>query len=176
MANFDTVFHAEKIDTTVFLAPGVVMLGNVTIAEYSSVWYNSVIRGDTECISIGSCSNIQDGCVLHADLGIPCQLGNRVTVGHGAIVHGAEIDDDVMIGMRAVVMNRSRVASGCIIGAGAVVTEGSEIPPNSVVLGIPGQVVRTTTVEDCKRIAHAAEHYVEAAKAFLNNSSHGLKR
>jgi len=170
MAKLDMAFRADRIDATAFLAPGVVILGNVTIAKFSSVWYNSVIRGDTECISIGSCTNIQDGCVLHADLGIPCRLGNRVTLGHGAIVHGAEIDDDVMIGMRAVVMNSARIGSGCIIGVGAVVTESTEIPPNSVVLGIPGRVVRATTDKDRERIAHAAEHYVEAAKAYLNNS------
>ena len=107
MRSYDTRFHRDDIDASVFLAAGVVIVGRVTIGRDSSVWFNSVIRGDTETVEIGESTNIQDGSVLHADPGIPCQVGDRVSVGHGAIVHGAVVEAEVLIGMRAVVMNRA---------------------------------------------------------------------
>ena len=121
------------------------------------------VRGDTEAIRIGSSTNIQDACVLHADPGLPCVIGDRVTVGHAAIVHGAVVEQDVMIGMRAVILNGARIGTGSIIGAGAVVAEGTTIEPNSLVFGLPGKRVRATTEEQRTWIARAAEHYVAAA-------------
>ncbi len=162
----DISFRPELIDPTAFMAAGAVVLGNVTIGAESSVWFNAVIRGDTEAIRIGRQSNVQDLCMLHADEGLPCVIGDRVTLGHAAIVHGATIEDDVLIGMRAVVLNGTRIGSGSIIGVGAVVTEGVEIPPNSIVVGMPGKVKRPAEPRDFERIRHAAEHYVEAAKRF----------
>lgn len=155
-------FQKELVDSTAWLAPGVVVLGDVTIGARATIWFNAVIRGDAESIQIGADSNVQDGCILHADPGYPCVLGDRVTVGHAAIVHGAKVEDDVMIGMRAVIMNGAVIGSGSLVGVGAVVPEGKIIPPNSLVLGVPGKIIRQTTDEDREYIAHAAKHYVAA--------------
>ena len=166
MADDATTFRPEQCHETVFIAPGAVVLGDVTISEHSSVWFNAVIRGDTEAIVIGRETNIQDGCILHADAGYPCTLGDRVTLGHGAIVHGATVEDDVMIGMRAVVMNGARIGRGSIVAVGAIVLEDMDVPPGSVVMGTPAVVKRTVAERDTARIQHAAKHYVEAARAF----------
>lgn len=152
------------IDPSAFVAPTASVLGDVAIGAESSVWFGAVIRGDTEAIRIGNQTNIQDLCVLHADPGFPCQLGDRVTVGHGAIVHGAVVEDDVMIGMRAVVMNGARIGRGSLIAVGAVVLEGTQIPPDSVVMGMPGKVTRSASDRDRALIVHAAQHYIEAGK------------
>ena len=161
-----TKFRPQQCDLTAFIAPGAVVLGDVTIGEHSSVWFNAVVRGDTERIVIGRETNIQDGCILHADAGFPCTLGDRVTLGHGAIVHGAIVEDDVMIGMRAVVMNGARIGRGSIVAVGAIVLEEMHVPPGSVVMGTPAVVKRQATEKDAARILHAAKHYVEAARAF----------
>jgi len=166
MADDASLRSQVRLDDTVFVAPTAVVLGDVTVGAESSLWYASVIRGDTEPIRIGRQTNVQDGCILHADPGFPCRIGDRVTLGHGAIVHGATLEDDVLIGMRAVVMNGARIGAGSLIAVGAVVTEKTEIPPGSVVMGIPGKVRRPVTDEDTRRIAHAAEHYVEQAKRY----------
>jgi len=160
-------YRADQVDPSVFVAPGAVVVGDVTIGPESSVWFAAVIRGDTEAIRIGARTNVQDGAVLHADPGFPCTLGNDVTVGHGAIVHGATVDDNVLIGMRAVVMNGARVGAGSIVAVGAVVTEGTQVPPNSLVMGLPGKVIRATSEADLARIRHAAEHYQANAKRYL---------
>jgi carbonic anhydrase/acetyltransferase-like protein (isoleucine patch superfamily) len=161
-------FRPELVAPGVLIAPGAVVLGDVTIGEESSVWFNAVVRGDTEKIAIGRQTNVQDLCLLHADPGFPCTLGDRVTLGHGAIVHGATVENDCLIGMRAVVMNGAVIGAGSIVGVGAVVTEGTIIPPGSLVLGTPGKVTRTLEPKDIERIRHAAEHYVAAAKAYLS--------
>lgn len=163
----NTRFHPELVDPTAFIADGAVVLGDVVLGPQSSVWFHAVLRGDCEQIRIGGQTNIQDGCVLHADPGFPCVLGNRVTVGHGAIVHGAIVEDDVMIGMKAVVMNGARIGRGSIVAVGSIVTEGTEIPPGSIAMGQPAKVKRQTTERDAGRIRHAADHYVEAAKVYL---------
>jgi len=162
---FQFAFRAEQIDATGFVARNATVLGDVTLGPRSSIWFQSVVRGDTEAIRIGADTNIQDACVLHADPGFPCVLGDRVTVGHAAVVHGARVADEVMIGMRAVLLNGVQVGSGSIIGAGAVVSEGTVIPPNSLVFGVPGRVARETTEEQREWIRRAAGHYVEAARA-----------
>jgi len=158
-------YRREQVDATAFVAPNATVLGDVTVGAESSIWYGAVVRGDTEAIRIGRQTNIQDLSVLHADPGFPCTLGDRVTVGHGAIVHGALIEDDVLIGMRAVVMNGAVIGAGSIVGVGAVVTEGTRIPPGSVVLGVPAQVKRSVEERDLERIRHAATHYVQAGAA-----------
>lgn len=159
-------FFADRVASDVFLAPGAVVLGDVTIGAQSSIWYQVVIRGDTAPISIGEETNIQDGSVLHADPGFPCQIGNRVTVGHGAIVHGATVEDDCLIGIRATILNGAVIGKGSLIGAGALITERMVIPPGSVVLGQPGQVKRQTSARDLERITHATKHYVHAAAVY----------
>ena len=166
MSDDFTTFRPQQRHSSAFIAPGAVVLGDVTIGEHSSVWFNAVIRGDTEKIVIGQETNIQDGCILHADAGFPCTLGDRVTLGHGAIVHGATVEDDVMIGMRAVVMNGARIGRGSIVAVGAIVLEEMHVPPGSVVMGTPAVVKREVTERDTARIRHAAEHYVQAGQAF----------
>jgi carbonic anhydrase/acetyltransferase-like protein (isoleucine patch superfamily) len=166
MSSLEIAFRPEQIDPTAFIAPGAVLVGDVTIGPRSSVWYQAVLRGDVAKIIVGAETNIQDGSILHADAGYPCTLGDRVSLGHGAIVHGATIEDDVMIAMRAVVMTGARVGAGSIIAVGAVVLEGTEIPPGSVVMGTPGKVRRASEDRDRALIRHAAEHYVASAKAY----------
>ncbi len=161
-----TQFQSELVDPTAFVAANATVVGDVTIGAESSVWFGAVLRGDVETIRIGRATNIQDLCVLHADVGFPCTLGDRVTVGHGAIVHGAVVGDDVMIGMRAVVMNGAQIGAGSIVAVGAVVTEGTKIPPGSVVMGVPGKVKRQVEPRDLERIRHAAEHYSEASRTY----------
>ena len=163
---FETQFRPQQVGERVFIAPNATVLGDVQIGDDCSIWFNAVIRGDTETIRIGKATNIQDGAILHADAGVPCTLGDNVTVGHAAIVHGATLEDNVMIGMRAVVLNAAKIGAGSIVGAGALVTEGTVIPPGSLVLGMPAKVVRQTTAEQQDRLVKTAEHYVRAGRAF----------
>jgi carbonic anhydrase/acetyltransferase-like protein (isoleucine patch superfamily) len=159
-------FRPELIEPSVFVAPSATIIGDVSIGPESSVWFQAVLRGDSEAIRIGGQTNVQDGCVLHADPGFPCVLGDRVTLGHGAIVHGATVEDNVLIGMRAVVMNGAKIGRGSIVAVGAVVTEGTEIPPGSIAMGQPAVVKRQATDRDLAKIHHAADHYVAAAKLY----------
>lgn len=163
--DYDFDFHKDRISKQAWIAPNATVCGDVTIGKDSSVWFQSVIRGDTESISIGNATNVQDLCLIHADAGKPCRIGDRVTLGHAAIVHGAIVEDDVMIGIRATILNEAVIGSGSLIASGALVPERTVIPPNSVVMGIPGKVVREVTSQDRARIAYAANHYVEASKA-----------
>ena len=152
------------IDPTAWLARGVIVLGDVTIGRDASVWYNSVVRGDTERIVIGDEVNIQDLSMIHADPGFPCLVGRRVTVGHRAILHGCVVEDDSLIGMGAVLLNGVRVGSGSVIGAGAVLPEGTQVPPGSLVVGVPGKVVRALDDAVRERLDRTWRHYVAAAK------------
>lgn len=160
-------FRRDLVDHSAYLAAGAIVLGDVSIGAESSIWFNAVVRGETEAIRIGRQTNIQDLCLLHSDEGFPCVLGDRVTLGHGAIVHGATIGDDCLIGMRALVMNGAKIGAGSIVAPAAVVTEGVEIPPGSIVMGTPGKVKRAATEQDRQRNQQAAQHYVAAAKQFL---------
>jgi carbonic anhydrase/acetyltransferase-like protein (isoleucine patch superfamily) len=155
------------IDPTAYIAPGAIVLGHVHIGRGVSIWYNSVLRGDTDQIVIGEDSNIQDLSMLHADPGIPCVVGSRVTVGHRVILHGCTVEDECLIGMGAILLNRVRVGRGSVIGAGAVVVEGTEVPPGSLVLGIPGRVVRQIDAETRLRVDEAWRHYVAQAQRHL---------
>lgn len=147
-----------------FVAPNASVMGNVTFGENVSVWYGAVIRADVEAIFIGNNSNIQDTAVLHADLGDPTIIGNDVTVGHGAIVHGATVGDGSLIGMRATVLNRAIIGKNCIIGACALVTEGMIIPDNSLAIGIPAKVIRQISETQVQMLKLGALHYVEMAE------------
>ncbi|MBX3418188.1 MAG: gamma carbonic anhydrase family protein [Pirellulaceae bacterium] len=155
----------EQVASDAFVASTATVIGDVTIGSQASVWFGAVIRGDVERIQIGACSNIQDLAVLHADPGLPCVIGQRVTVGHAAIVHGAVVEDDALIGIRATVLNGARIGSGSLIGAGALVTEGTEIPPGKLVLGVPARVVRDLNADDRERLQRTWENYVRAAQA-----------
>ena len=153
------IYHPE-IDPTAFVHDDAIVIGRVHLAAHVSVWPTAVIRADSEVVRIGAQSNVQDGAVLHADPGFPAIIGERVAIGHRAIVHGATVEDDCLIGMGAIVLNGARVGSGSLIGAGAVCKEGMIIPPGSLVLGIPGRVVRETTAEMRERIAKTVRSYL----------------
>ncbi len=133
---------AQKIGKNVFIAPTASIIGDVTIEDGVSIWDGAVLRGDVSYIKIGKNSNIQDNVVIHVSHGVPTIIGENVTVGHLAMVHGAKIEDNVIIGIHAVVLDNAEIGEGSVIGAGAVVTSGTKIPPNSLVLGIPAKVVK----------------------------------
>jgi carbonic anhydrase/acetyltransferase-like protein (isoleucine patch superfamily) len=152
---------SPDVKTPVFIAPGAYVIGQVTLLEEGSVWFNAVIRADAEAIRLGARSNVQDNATLHADAGFPCLIGREVTIGHGAIVHGARVEDRVLIGMGSIIMNGAVVHSDVIVGAGALITEGTEIPPGVLVLGHPARVIRPLTEAERAQIVAAATHYVE---------------
>ena len=151
-------------DSGVFIAPGAVVLGDVQLGAESSVWYGTVIRGDTERIRIGEATNLQDLTMVHADPGVPCLIGNRVTVGHRVILHGCIVEDECLIGMGAILLNNVKIGAGSIVGAGALVLEGTEVPPGSMVLGSPAKVVRPVHEKARAMIDRAWRHYVELAR------------
>lgn len=142
-----------------YIAPGAQVIGQVTLGDMASVWFNAVLRGDSEPIVVGNGSNVQDGCIFHVDPGFPLTLGQNVTVGHGAIVHGCTVGDGSLIGMGATILNGARIGKGCLIGAGALVTEGKEIPDGAMVIGQPGKVVRTLDAEAQAALAETAAGY-----------------
>jgi len=152
---------APKIHPTSFIHPLAYVAGDVTIGARVSVWPFASIRGDSDAITIGDDSNVQDGCVIHVDDDTPCHIGKRVGIGHRAIVHGAVVENDVLIAMGAILLNGARIGTGSIIGAGAVVREDFVVPPNSLVLGVPGRIVRETTVQERDRIARTVASYLE---------------
>lgn len=152
------------IDSSVFIAPGAIVLGNVRLGPEASVWYYTVIRGDSERIEIGAGTNLQDLTMVHADPGVPCLIGNRVTVGHRVILHGCIVEDECLIGMGAILLNRVKVGTGSVIGAGALVLEDTEIPPGSLVVGSPAKIIRSVEDSARARIDRTWRHYVEAAR------------
>ena len=155
-----------QVAKTAYVADDASVVGDVALGERCSVWFHAVIRGDNAPIRIGADSNVQDGAVIHVDEGIPTRVGNRVAIGHRAIVHGATIDDDVLIAMGAVLLNGVHVGSGSIIGAGAVLPEGKRIPENSLVIGVPGRIVRQTTNEERERIKRTVEAYLDLSDQY----------
>src|SRR5829696_10015024 len=159
-------FGAPEIHDDAFVAPTAVVVGKVTMGPRSSIWYGAIARADSEVIEIGADSNVQDGSTLHSDPGSPLVIGRGVTVGHNVVLHGARVDDDVLIGMGSVVMNGAHIGSGSIVAAGAVVTQGKVFPPRSVIAGIPAKVVREATDEDLAHIrGNAAAYYERLAAA-----------
>ena len=154
-------FGKPQIDDQAFVAPTAVVVGAVTMGPHSSVWYGAVARADAEVIEIGEGSNVQDGCTLHSDPGFPLVVGHNVTVGHRVVLHGARIDDEVLVGMGSVVMNGAHIGSGSIVAAGAVVTQGKEFPPGSVIAGVPAKVVRQAGDDDLEHIRGNAASYTD---------------
>lgn len=148
----------------VFIAPGAMIIGNVTIHEGASIWYNAVVRGDTAPIVIGRHTNIQDNCTLHVDEDAPLTIGDECTVGHGAVVHGATVGHRVLIGMKAVVLSHAQVGSGTIIGACTLVGERKTVPGGVLALGIPAKVVRELSEAEQEHIVTSAEGYWERAR------------
>jgi carbonic anhydrase/acetyltransferase-like protein (isoleucine patch superfamily) len=152
-----------------FVAGNATVIGDITFGNQVGIWFGAVIRADRDRITIGDRSNIQDNCVVHTSKGFPVTIGNDVSVGHGAILHGCTIQDRVLIGMGAVVLNGAKVGDGSIIGAGAVITEGKEIPPNSVVVGVPGKIVKQTDADQQQHILNNAISYVELAREYVHH-------
>lgn len=150
-----------------FIAPSANVIGSVILHDNVSIWFSAVVRGDNEPIRIGDNSNIQDGAVLHTDPGAPLTIGNKVTVGHLAMLHGCTIGDNCLIGIHSVILNHAVIGNNCLIGANALITEGTVIPDNSLVVGTPGKVLRTLTDEEIKSIRANAVNYVEHLKRYL---------
>ncbi|GGD52255.1 gamma carbonic anhydrase family protein [Lacimicrobium alkaliphilum] len=155
-----------RLDEDVYVAPGAHIIGDVKIHKQSSVWFNAVIRADNHEVVIGRKSNIQDGAILHTDEGVPLTLGEGVTVGHKAMLHGCVIDDYSLIGINAVILNGARIGKHCLIGASALVTENMQIPDRSLVVGSPAKVIRQLTEEQCEMLQASAAHYVENAARY----------
>ncbi|MEQ8483349.1 MAG: gamma carbonic anhydrase family protein [Pseudomonadales bacterium] len=149
-----------------WVADNALVIGSVLLENNASVWFNAVLRGDAELITVGENSNVQDGAVLHTDPGCPLVIGRNVTIGHKVMLHGCEIGDNSLIGINAVVLNRAKIGRNCLIGANALITEGKEIPDNSMVLGSPAKVVRQLTEQEVAGLALSARHYVENARRF----------
>ena len=152
------------VHSTVFVAPGAMLIGDVTIGEESSIWFNSVLRGDLEPIRIGCRTNVQDGAVIHMDKEIPCVIGDDVTIGHGAILHSCTIGNEALIGMGAILLTGSVIGERAIVAAGALIREGQEIPPGSLAVGVPAKVLREVTEAELERVRHGKDDYVERGK------------
>jgi carbonic anhydrase/acetyltransferase-like protein (isoleucine patch superfamily) len=149
------------VHSSAFVHEHAIVIGNVSLGARVSVWPTAVIRGDSDAITIGDDSNVQDGTVIHADEGVPTTIGKRVAIGHRAIVHGSTVEDDCLIAMGAILLNGVHVGSGSIVAAGAMCPEGMKIPPNSLALGIPARVVREVTSDERARIGKTVAAYVE---------------
>jgi carbonic anhydrase/acetyltransferase-like protein (isoleucine patch superfamily) len=160
-----------KVAASAYIDSSAQVIGDVTVGERASIWPNVTVRGDVNTIRIGDDTNIQDNSVLHCDAGLfPLNIGNRVTVGHLAMLHGCTIEDDCLIGIAAVVLNGAKIGRGSVIAAGAVVPEGAEVPPGSMVMGVPAKVKRQLTAEERERFRLNAMHYVEAARIYKDES------
>jgi len=155
------------VGPNVFIAEGARVIGQVTLAERASIWFNTVLRGDIQTISVGARSNIQDNSTIHVDYSHPTRIGEDVTVGHGVTLHGCTIEPLVLVGMNAVLLTGCVIGSGSIIGANALVPEDKVIPPRSLVLGTPGRVVRSVTDEEYAELLESAKHYAEEAAIYL---------
>ena len=154
-----------KIHPTAFVAPTAAIMGDVTVGEDASIWYHTVLRGDMAPIVIGSQSNIQDGTIVHVDAGVPCTVGERVAVGHRVILHGCIVGDDCLIAMGSVLLNGVTIGSGSVVAAGAVVPEGMQVPPRSLVMGVPGRIVRSVDSGLAHRMKATWTHYIQEARA-----------
>jgi len=155
------------LDSTSFVAPGVVVVGEVTVGARSSLWFHTVVRGDTAPVTVGEETNIQDGSVVHVDEGKPARIGSRVTIGHRAVVHGCVVEDECLVGMGSVILSGARVGGGSLVGAGSLVREGQEVPPGSLVLGAPARVVGALSAAHRESIRQGAAHYVELSRTYL---------
>jgi carbonic anhydrase/acetyltransferase-like protein (isoleucine patch superfamily) len=154
-----------QVDAEAFVAPTASVIGGVTLGAGSSVWYGAVVRGDVESISVGASSNVQDNCTLHADPGFPVTVGERVSIGHNAVVHGATVEDDCLIGMGATVLNGAVIGAGSLVAAQALVPQGMVVPPGSLVAGVPAKVRRELTEEERQGVTLNGTMYAELAKA-----------
>ena len=162
-------FDNKRLETDgddFWIAPNATVIGNVKLLKDASVWFNAVLRGDVELITVGQGSNVQDGAIIHTDPGFPCTIGKNVTVGHLAMLHGCEIGDGSLIGIGSVILNGAKIGKNCIIGSKALVTEGMEIPDGAMVLGIPGKVKKILNEEEQGVVSLGAEHYIQNYKKY----------
>lgn len=166
--NIQVIKQIDCKGKAIFIADTARVIGNVNLGDEVSIWFGAVLRGDADKISIGNRSNIQDNAVIHVDPGFPTTIGEACIVGHGAIVHGATLANNVLVGMRATIMNGAHIGEFSIIGAGAVVPEGMQIPPFSLVLGIPAKIIRSIDEEQKNKIVKNADSYVNLSKVYLN--------
>jgi carbonic anhydrase/acetyltransferase-like protein (isoleucine patch superfamily) len=155
--------HTPELHESVFVAPTAVIIGRTKIAEGASIWFHSVVRGDINHIEIGKNTNIQDGCLLHVTIRNALVVGDRVTAGHGAILHGCKIESDCLISMGAIVLDGATIGKGSIVAAGAVVPPGTVVPPNSLVMGVPGKVVREVSLDDRDKVDRGWQNYLRYA-------------
>ena len=160
---------APQVGQRVFIAEGACLVGDVSIGDDSSVFYNAVLRADLAEIKIGKRTNIQDNVSVHVSTGVGVSIGDEVTVGHGAVLHGCTIEDNVLIGMGAILMDGAHIKKNCIVGAGALVTHGKEFPEGSLVMGAPAHVVRTLTTDELKNVKIGVEHYLDAKDELLKD-------
>ena len=171
-----TIYQFDEFTPTIhesaWVAENAQVIGQVTLAENSSIWFGVVARGDVETISVGKGSNIQDNSVLHADCGSPLVIGDNVTVGHQAMLHGCTIGDGSLIGIQAVVLNGAKIGKYCLVGAGSLVTEGKEFPDGCMILGSPAKAVRQLSPEQIEGLKMSAQHYINNARRYQN----GLKK
>ena len=172
MALYQLDEHAPQLAEGAWVADSAQVIGNVVLEENASVWFGAVLRGDTETLTVGRNSNVQDGTVVHADHGFPVVIGENVTVGHQVMLHGCIIGDGSLVGIQAVILNGAKIGRNCLVGAGALVTEGKEFPDNSMIIGSPAKAVKQLSPEQAERLRHGALHYVDNAKRFKN----GLKK
>ncbi|WP_129642543.1 gamma carbonic anhydrase family protein [Peristeroidobacter agariperforans] len=161
--------RVPSVHGSVFVAPNASVIGSVVLSENVSVWFGATIRGDNDVITLGKNSNVQEGAVLHTDPGITLNVGENVTIGHQAMLHGCTIGDGSLIGIQAVVLNGAVIGKGCLVGAGAVVTEKKVFPDRSLILGAPARVARQLTDEDVENLMKAAQGYAERRAQFLVN-------
>ncbi len=166
MAVYQLDHYTPQISESAWVADNAQVMGEVQMDAHSSVWFSSVVRGDSAKITIGEGTNVQDGSVLHADVGMPLTLGKHVTVGHMVQLHGCTIGDESLIGIGAIVLNGAKIGKNCLVGAGSLVTEGKEFPDGSMILGSPAKVVRQLTPEQIEGLRRSAKHYVENANRF----------
>lgn len=166
MAIYELGELAPKLHESAWVADSAQVIGDVELAEGVSVWFGTVIRGDTETIRIGKGSNIQDGSILHADPGMPLTLGENVSIGHQVMLHGCTVGDGTLIGIQAVVLNGAKIGKNCLVGAGSLVTEGKEFSDGSMILGSPAKVVRQLTPEQIAGLSRIGTHYVDNARRY----------
>lgn len=166
MAIYELDGCAPQLAESAWVADNARVIGQVLLGEDSSVWFGCTVRGDTESIVIGRGSNIQDGSVLHADVGLPLTIGEHVTVGHQVMLHGCTIGDESLIGIGAVVLNGARIGKHCLVGAGSLVTEGKQFPDGSMIIGSPARVVKSLSPEQIEGLRWSARHYIANARRF----------
>ncbi len=157
---------APRIDASAFVADSASVIGKVHLAAQCSVWFGATLRGDNETITIGRGSNVQEGAVLHTDMGYPLSVGEGVTIGHQAMLHGCVVGDGALIGIQAVILNGARIGKGCLVGAGALVTEGKTFPDHTLIIGSPAKAVRPLTAEEMARLQGNADNYVQRGQLF----------